>query len=581
MSLKTRNVLFLDLQTTGAKPPSANILEISWASSNADAIESHLIKQTANQPIPGRIQLITGITQGHMIEANALPEILQRLANYLQTHFTNDVLAIIHFAQFEKPFLFDAFEQIQKPMPFTILCTHEIAKRLLPNLPARGIKGLAGYFGVPSGELKRAANHVQATKVIWKGLIAALEERNIHTHEELKLWMQSTPKPARVKYEYPLPKEKRLGLPKQPGIYRMLSKWGEVLYVGKATSLYDRVNSYFRGQKNRDSRKLEMLTQVWDIQVTPVGSPLEAALLETDEIKRLNPPYNISLKTGHRNLAFFNDDFTSVSTEYDDEHMIGPFSNALALDSVQRLSRSLQVDAFDEQIFFEPLNPSLLKEGFVIFCARHTLNPKTFCSVRSILALGLNWVRTLKDGIDEAEVDFDPTDGPELTTDTDSNVASETASADQNESVELTPEDIADKFERHCIRAAKAYLRAKKLTKLLNSDIHFSTKNKKEPNGSLKIRQGQIVSADAAHPIPLPSWKNLSIDTYDRMTVLLTELEKLRSQQGFTRDTFEWSIFYFGSAPNDSHLVFQHQEHGKKTESPWPDFSISPRRFYQ
>ena len=77
----------------------------------------------------------------------------------------------------------------------------------------------------------------------------------------------------------------------------MLSQSGEVLYVGKATSLRSRVNSYFRGQKGprppqRDDRaSLES-------DATPCATPLEAALLESDEIKRLNPPYNVVLKTG-------------------------------------------------------------------------------------------------------------------------------------------------------------------------------------------------------------------------------------------------------------------------------------------
>jgi hypothetical protein len=56
---------------------------------------------------------------------------------------------------------------------------------------------------------------------------------------------------------------KRLEFPNRPGVYRMLSQSGQVLYVGKATSLKSRVNSYFRGQKGRDRKKLEMLAQVW------------------------------------------------------------------------------------------------------------------------------------------------------------------------------------------------------------------------------------------------------------------------------------------------------------------------------
>lgn len=523
MNLKTRNVLFLDLQTTGAKPGSAHILEVAWGSLHSEEIESHLVQQPEGLSIPRQIQFITGIGDQNMDQAITLSKCFSLLKEYLDSRWKpeEEVVAIIHFAQFERPFLLEAYAQLQQPLPFSLLCTHEIAKRLLPNLPTRGIKGLAGYFGIPSGELKRAANHVQATQVIWQGLIAHLAEKEIHTLEELRHWLQATPKVARVKYEYPLPKEKRLGLPKQPGIYRMLSKWGEVLYVGKATSLHDRVNSYFRGQKNRDTRKLEMLTQVWDLQVTPVGSPLEAALLETDEIKRLDPPYNICLKAGRRNLAFFNHDFTSMSEVYDEEHRTGPFSNSMVLDSMIRLSSSLQSGIFDPNIFFEAMDPTLLKEGFEIFCSRHHFKTDIFCSVRSILAVGLNWLRKSQE---EPQLEVEP----ELEVEVEAEL--ETTAAP-----EKTPEEIADKFERHFLRAGKAYLRTKKLNRLLNSDIHFKLKNKSKSERILKIRQGQIVSNEKIDGSAMNPWRNFSIDTYDRMTVLITELEKLSAQKHYLK----------------------------------------------
>lgn len=525
MSLKSHNVLFIDLQTTGTKPDNAHILEIAWSSLQSEKIESYLVQQPEQQSIPRRIQAITGIFEEDMEHAIPLAEVIELLNNFIVASKQSEnehTIAVIHFAQFERPFLLDAYKKINQELPFTILCTHEIAKRLLPNLPTRGIKGLAGYFGCPSGELKRATNHVQATQIIWQGLIQALAEKDINTFPELQLWQQDTPKVARSKYEYPLAKEKRLNLPKHPGVYRMMSRWGEVLYVGKATSLHSRVNSYFRGQKNRDTRKLEMLTQVWDLQVTPVESPLEAALLETDEIKRLDPPYNISLKTGTRSMAFFNKDFTSVSLQYDQEHVIGPFSNIMVLDSMIRLSHSLMSPQFDENIFFEPLDHHLLQEGFDLFCQRHGFDKLVFASVRSILAAGLNWVRKLKEEEPENTPQEDDVD--------DTFLENDEAITEEPLATELTSEDIADKFERHFIRSAKAYLRTKKLTRLLNADIYFSTKKSSVCKKQFTTRQGEIVR-DTESPKQTGSWENLSIDTYDRMTVLYTELEKLRSKK--------------------------------------------------
>lgn len=530
MKLKSLPVFFLDLQTTGATPTTSYILEMAYGTIH-DETQSFLVEHPPEYEIPKRIQIITGVSEEDLKDAVAFPEAMKRFLGFVKKiSKTKDAICVIHFAQFEKPFLAAAFESITADMPFTILCTHEIAKRLLPNLPTRGIKGLSGYFGYDAGELKRSASHVDATKVIWNNLVEMLEEKEVTTYAELENWLIETPKVKKTKYEYPLPKEKRLDLPNVPGIYRMLNFNGDVLYVGKATSLRDRVNSYFRGQKNRDPKKLEMLTQVFDLRVTPCATPLEAALMETDEIKRLNPRYNISLKAARRTLAFFDKDFTSVSATPDEFHTIGPFSNAMVFESMMKLSLYLSTDYKnnglpDGALFFEVLDPQLLKEGFEVFCLRHNFAPETFTSVRSMIAMGIIWQRRFDKDLDESEeaeielqeVDLDDIDEIE-------------------EEIEefndlMTVDDLADKFERHFMRIARAYLRVRKINRMLNADIEFSIAKKHKR--VLQVRNGIVYySQKDHHQVFDNSWKEHSIETYDRMTVLLTELERIRAQNG-------------------------------------------------
>ena len=80
-----------------------------------------------------------------------------------------------------------------------------------------------------------------------------------------------------------------------PGVYRMLDKDGEVLYVGKARNLRARLSSYF--QNRVDSAKTRALVaRIQGVDTTVTGSEAEALLLEQAQIKKLRPPYNILLR---------------------------------------------------------------------------------------------------------------------------------------------------------------------------------------------------------------------------------------------------------------------------------------------
>ncbi|MBX2988676.1 MAG: GIY-YIG nuclease family protein [Bdellovibrionaceae bacterium] len=515
MSLREKPVLLLDCQTTGMRPPRGSLLEIAWTVMRADQgdepqITSYLVALPEGEELPLRISEITGIEPRHLEKALPAAEIFQKLGAAIES-LGPDPLVVIHYAQFEKPFLAALFQAHGvAELPFRILCTHQLAQRLLPQLPSQNIRGVAGHFGHRTGEIKRASAHVKATIEIWRGLARELEQRGFRELTALQAWMREEPKPKKVKYEYNIDRLKRLNLPEKPGIYRMLAKNGEVLYVGKATSLRDRVNSYFRGRKNRDRRKLEMLAQVWDLQVTECETPLEAALLETDEIKRLNPPYNVSLKTGRRRLIFYSRDFESLMDAQDEVHELGPFRPMNSIEQLRSLRDSLEAGEF-QQIFYREVEAGILKAGFEMFAGAQEPTPD-FSGLRGLLALGMRLLRerTKPENIDELAVEEDLLEAME--------------EDEEAEDLPPTPEEIAAKFERLFLRAAAELRRARALTRLLNSRVRWKTERGIH---TLDFHEGHFRRAEDPRPAHVPRpWRGLGIAEYDRMSILLSEISR-------------------------------------------------------
>ncbi len=90
--------------------------------------------------------------------------------------------------------------------------------------------------------------------------------------------------------------EKLKLLPPSPGVYKMLNAEGEVIYVGKAISLKNRVRQYFQSSKNHPPKVTAMVRQIADFEYIRVANETEAFSLESNLIKEFKPKYNILLK---------------------------------------------------------------------------------------------------------------------------------------------------------------------------------------------------------------------------------------------------------------------------------------------
>ena len=101
-------------------------------------------------------------------------------------------------------------------------------------------------------------------------------------------------------------------LPKSPGVYKFHDRAGKIIYIGKATSLRDRVRSYFTGVHDRKTNSL--VAEVSQIKFEKTDSVLEALILEANLIKNFQPKYNVKEKDD-KSFSYFvitNEEFPRV-----------------------------------------------------------------------------------------------------------------------------------------------------------------------------------------------------------------------------------------------------------------------------
>ena len=82
-------------------------------------------------------------------------------------------------------------------------------------------------------------------------------------------------------------------LPQKPGVYLMKDAEEQVIYVGKAINLKNRVRQYFRSSRSQTPKTRALVEQIREFEYIVTDSELEALILECNLIKKYNPHYNI------------------------------------------------------------------------------------------------------------------------------------------------------------------------------------------------------------------------------------------------------------------------------------------------
>ncbi len=137
-------------------------------------------------------------------------------------------------------------------------------------------------------------------------------------------------------------------LPKAPGVYFHKNAKGEIIYVGKAAVLRNRVRQYFQQSRTRDPKTEALVSEIADTDWMVVDSEIEALFLEAEMIRRYMPRYNILLRDD-KSMTYiridYDSDFPTVTTTRrpldDGARYFGPYLSARSVRQALRLLRRI------------------------------------------------------------------------------------------------------------------------------------------------------------------------------------------------------------------------------------------------
>lgn len=288
----------IDLETTGGKFNEEGITEVAIYKYDGDEIVDQFISLVnPERPIQPFVVQLTGITDKMVLTAPKFYEVAKRIIE-----ITSDCVFIAHNTSFDYRVLRTEFGRLGYDYIRETLCTVELSKKLIPDLPSYSLGKLCKSVGIPLNGRHRASGDAMATVKLLKLLLSKDIDKEI-TKSTVKILED---------------KQKVLSnqllssievMPTTTGVFYIHNNDGDIVYIGKNTNIKRGVNQLFL-RTSKKTKKLQSITS--SISFDQTGNELFSQIKFDTEFKTHNPKFNTHRRKKTETVVFNNDNMIVV-----------------------------------------------------------------------------------------------------------------------------------------------------------------------------------------------------------------------------------------------------------------------------
>lgn len=280
----------VDIETTGNGYKGSKITEISiFVFDGKKIVDEFTSLVNPEQNIPAFITNLTGITNAMVRNAPKFFEIAKKVAK-----ITENTIFVAHNVNFDYNIIQEEFKNLGFDFKRKKLCTVRLSRKIMPGLTSYSLGNICTSENIPINGRHRAKGDAEATTELFKRLIERDDNFIINSFLNPKSRQATLP---------PLLDKKVVDdLPETYGVYYFKNEAREVIYVGKANNIKQRVISHFYDKKKKEQT---MCLETSHISFTETGSELLTLLLESSEIKHLFPKYNRAQRRAGEAIGLF------------------------------------------------------------------------------------------------------------------------------------------------------------------------------------------------------------------------------------------------------------------------------------